>query len=263
MGRPALTGAARTSFQENSMPQNLKSTIAQQLNLAQVAINNTIGDSEIQGLVAAFGYTAAKMKEGQAAYKAAITSVNAQTAGEGAQKTATAKSDAAKETAILAYQSLAKVARAIFGSDKAKLATLGLTGGMPLPTAEFITAGYSLFDNAAGSAEIKSALSGYSYNDAKLAAERAKLAAFDTSNQAQEAAMGSAQQSTQEQLIAMRNMNAWVNQYLKIAKVALHDKPQLLEKLGIGSRSSKTKAQRGASAKAAATRKAKKASKPS
>lgn len=241
------------------MPQHPKSTIAQQLNLAQVAISNTLGDSEIQGLVADFGYTAAKIREGQATHRNALAAVNAQTASEGAQKTATARADAGRKTAILAYQSLAKVARAIFGSDRAKLATLGLIGGMPLPTAEFITAGYSLFDNAAGSAEIKTELAGYGYNDARLASERAKLAAFDDANQAQEAAMGAAQQSTQEQLIAMRNMNAWVNQYLKIAKVALHDKPQLLEKLGIGSRSSKTKAQRGAPAKAAATRKAKKA----
>jgi hypothetical protein len=58
--------------------------------------------------------------------------------------------------------------------------------------------------------------------------------------------------------LALKGVNNWVNHYLQVAKLALHDQPQLLEKLGIGVRTSKTKAQRGAPAKAAATRAAKK-----
>ena len=53
-------------------------------------------------------------------------------------------------------------------------------------------------------------------------------------------------------------MNDWVAQYVKIAKVALRGKKQLLEKIGVTARTSKRAAQRAASAKAAATRAAKK-----
>jgi hypothetical protein len=53
-------------------------------------------------------------------------------------------------------------------------------------------------------------------------------------------------------------INNWVAQYLKNAKVALRGKPQLLEKIGVTARTSKTAAQRAALAKAAATRAAKK-----
>jgi len=48
-------------------------------------------------------------------------------------------------------------------------------------------------------------------------------------------------------------------QYLKIARIALRDKPQLYEKLGGVARSGRTAAQRQAPKKAAATRAAKKA----
>lgn len=153
------------------------------------------------------------------------------------------------------------MARAVFAGDKAKLAMLGLNGGMPKSAAEFIVSGYALFDNAAANPDIKAALAGYGYGDGRLPGERAKIAAFDDANRAQDAAMGSAQQATHEQDTALKGMNAWVNQYLKIAKVALHDKPQLLEKLGLGARTSKTKGQRAAPAKAAATRAAKRAAK--
>ena len=73
----------------------------------------------------------------------------------------------------------------------------------------------------------------------------------------QEAAFA-AQQATREQEAALSALNDWTAQYLKIARVALRDKKQLLEKLGVAARTTKTKAQRGAAKKAAATRAAKK-----
>ncbi len=56
----------------------------------------------------------------------------------------------------------------------------------------------------------------------------------------------------------MKRLNDWTSQYLKIAKVALSEKKNLLEKLGKSVRTTKTASQRVALAKAAATRKAKK-----
>ncbi len=44
-------------------------------------------------------------------------------------------------------------------------------------------------------------------------------------------------------------MNEWVAQYIKIARVALRGKKQLLEKLGVAARATPTKAQRAARAK--------------
>jgi hypothetical protein len=144
------------------------------------------------------------------------------------------------------------VARAALGP--ADLTALGLAGKMPRGTAGFIAAGYALFDNAASSG----LLAGFGYDADRIAAERAKIEAFDAANQAQEAAKGSAQQATQDQDAALAKMNEWVAQYLKIAKVALRNKKQSLEKLGVLARTSKTAAQRAAPKKAAATRAAKK-----
>ncbi len=71
-------------------------------------------------------------------------------------------------------------------------------------------------------------LSDYGYDADRIADERAKIEDFDQANQAQEMAKGASQQASQEQEEALKALNDWVAQYLKIAKVALRGKKQLL-----------------------------------
>ena len=224
---------------------------AQQLNAAQLAIANSLADPEIKAAVAQFGYTTAKLNKGKALYDAALAAVNAQKSGKGAQKDTTAQLKAALTDARDAYQALAKVARATL--SKEEQAKLGL-GKEPRGTAAFIAAGYTLFDNAGDIA----ALADFGYDAERLAAERAKIEAYDQANQTQEMAKGAAQQATQDQDAALAALSDWVAQYIKIAKVALRGKKQLLEKIGVAARTTKTAAQQAAPKKAAATRAAKK-----
>ena len=232
------------------MPGRSKRTIAEQLNSAQIAISNSLGDTEIQELVSAYGYTPEKLNEGKTLYEGALVAVNSQTKFTGSQQQATEDLVKAEKIAFDAYQALAKVARAIFSKDKAKLVQLGIDGTMPRNTASFLRAAYTIFDNAGNISEIKTALASYGYTDEKITSERQKIAAYDTANQLQESSKGAAQQSTQDQKHALSLMNDWVSQYIKIAKVALRDKKQLLEKIGVLSRTSKTAAQKSAAKKA-------------
>ena len=235
------------------MPTKPKQTIASQLNSAQLAISNSLSDTEIQGLVAGFGYPVEKLKAGKTLYDCALAAVNAEKSAAGTQQEATRTLTTAESAAHDAYQALAKVARAVFAKDKAQLNALGLSGTTPKDTAGFLASAYTLFDNA----QTLSPLADYGYDSAKLQSERLKIAAYDTANQAQESAKGAAQQSTRDQDSALQALNEWTAQYLKIAKVALRAKPQLLEKLGVVARTSKTAAQRAAPKKASATRAAK------
>ncbi len=234
------------------MPNRTHAAIAAELNTAQLAINNSLGDPDIKTLVADFGYTTAKLNKGKGFYAAALAAVNASQGGRGGQKGATAALKAAKKDARDAYQALAQVARASLPAED--LETLGLTGNEPRGTAKFIAASYTLFDNAL----TIPALAEFGYEADRLAAERARIEAYDQANQTQEAAKGTKQQFNAEKDEALAEMNQWVAQYLKIAKVALRGKPQLLEKIGLAARTSKTKAQQAAPKKAAATRAAKK-----
>lgn len=211
------------------MPTNSNDSIAGRLNAAQMAISNSLADAEIQSLVAGYGYSSDKLNAGQSLYYSALAAVTAQKAAAGAQKQSTQEMDAAEVSARDAFLSLSKVARAIFKNDKARLTALGLTGKAPDNTAEFLAAASALFDNAAGAPT----LAEYGYELVRLESEKAKIAAFNLANQRQQAAKGAAQQATREQEAAMTSLDAWRAQYVKIARVALREKRQLLEKIGV------------------------------
>ena len=212
-------------------------SIKERLNAAQLALNNTLAVTEIQEAVGKYGYNRTKVEGGQALYKEALAAVEVRDEAAGAQQAATDKANAARTSAREVYQALAKVARAIFAKDRAKLTSLGLTGRMPAAAGEFLGTAYALFDNAVRVADVRTALSEYGYDEARLQEERAKMEAYDLANQAQEAALGAAQQATRDQDAALKALDEWVAQFLKIARVALRGKPELLEQLGITVRS--------------------------
>jgi hypothetical protein len=216
------------------MPAGLYASIAERLRIAQLAVSNSLAEAEIQSLVAGYGYPLTKLNEGKALYETAQAAVDAQKAAAGAQQLATQELEEAEQAAREAYQVLAKLARAVFVADKARLTILGLTGAMPRNVAGFLVAASALFENAAG----VPALVDYGYDAARLEAEKAKVAAFDLADQKQKAAKGAAQQATRARDAALASLDAWRAQYIKIARLALRQKRELLEKLGIPARTS-------------------------
>lgn len=241
------------------MPTHSTTTIAGQLHIARLAISNTRTDDELKVRVARFGYTDAKLDEGQRLYDAAVAAVSAQASAAAAQYLASAEARAAEQRARESYQALAQVARAVLQTNPAQRAALGLVGNAPQSISAFLSTAETLFQNALTVPIIRDNLRNYGYDAARLGQEQAAIRAFDQAYRARVAAMGAAQQATRDQSAALAALRRWHAQYMKIAKVALHDKPKLIEKLGKVARSAKTAGQRGAPQKAAATRAARKA----
>ncbi len=232
--------------------------IPAKLSRAETLITNSLSDTTIQSYVGKYGYTADRLNEGKALLDAATGVKDTHVAASGAKKVATAAEGGLRKAAEDAYQSYSTIAKGVFQKDKESLAKLGLDKPMPRTEAGFIAAGKTLFDNASSDEKIKAAMANDGYDDAKLADEKAKILAYEAAVDAQAAANGASQDSTQEQTKAVKALADWVSGYMRVARVALKEKPQLLEKLGILVRNTRTKPQKQAPQKAAATRAAKK-----
>jgi hypothetical protein len=221
-----------------------KTVISKQLSNAALAISNSLDDPEIKALLAPYGYNDEKLNEGQQLYDAASAAVSAQQDASGLQLTATRALLAAQQQAVIAYQDLAKMARAVI-SDRTVLARLGLNKQMPDSIGGFLAAAGTLFDNAPKLPE----LSKYSYDAAKLTAERAKITACFEANNNQETAKTVAKAATAAQDAAVSALNKWLAQYIKVARIAMRTQPTMLGRLGVTARTSPTAAQRAAAAK--------------
>jgi hypothetical protein len=225
------------------------------LNLSEVAITNSLSDSKILPKVEKFGYNASKLNEGKQLLEVALEKYKENLKLDGHLQNLTQSMREKFETGKQAYQDLAKVVRAIFKNDKGILAQLGIEGKMPRTIAGFIASALTLFDNASKVEEVRAKLSEYGYDDTKLKTEKLKILELQDVNNQQEAAKGSAQNSTREKDKAIKTLYEWVMQYIKIARVALKDDKDLLESIGVRVYSRKTQKQIQAPKKAAATRK--------
>jgi len=243
------------------MAKRLSNAISAFLKRAGTIIKNSTSDSEIQTAVAGYGYPLDELNKGQSLLDVASGAVDTRTESKGAQGEETNTAKALRKNAETAYESLAKIARSEFKDKKENLAKLGLTGEMPRTIAEFISSAKTLFDNAASDVEIKTALAKYKYDDARIASEKQKVLDFESEYDKEVAAKGTAKESTSDKNQAVKDLKKWVSQYTTVAKVALAGNKPALAKLGIKASTTKTKAQRNASKKAAATKAAKRQSK--
>ncbi len=237
-----------------------RSSVAERLKAADMAIRNAQGDVQIARSVAKFGYKSAELKNGVALVEAGRAAVERKAATLGDKKLATVRLAAAEQTARFAFQDLAQTARAAFARNRDKLVPLGLNQPMPRRRDHLVTMGKALFSNAAEDPGILAVLARFGYDDERLSQERAKIDALAAALARQAAANGATQQATVEKDGAMEALDLWMSAFIRIARVALRGEPQLLEKLGVFTRSGKSPAQRRAPGKAAATRRARKES---
>jgi hypothetical protein len=117
---------------------------------------------------------------------------------------------------------------------------------MPHASTAFLTAADALFDNAQKIPDVLAKLTIHGYDAQRLGRERDKISAYARTDHAHEAAKGALQQVTDTKNNALKQLQDWFAEYRKVARVALCDKKQLLEDLGIEARSgSKPKVRNG------------------
>jgi hypothetical protein len=215
------------------MPARKPNTIAWHLVAAQLMIENTLAQPEILEAIGAHGYGVIELADGQQLHRSAVAAVAAQAAAAGAACRTTEQTDAAEQQARYAYQGLVQTVRAIYRANASQRTTLEVVGPMPDDTAKFIAIATTLFNNALSVEEIAVVLARYGYDAATLQRERALITTYQQAVQAQALAKGAAKRATSAQRQALSDLQRWVTQYTRIAKIALRRQPALLKSLGI------------------------------
>lgn len=212
-------------------------TIDEFLARAQVAIDNAQANTDIRENLTVFGYTPEKMQEGKAIYNRAQSAVQERQTELGDQIAATAALNQAWEAAKKTYNLLAQVARVVFKKDPGITTKLAIAGARKRTLSGWTEQANLFYDNALGNPDILNDLAQFGITAEKLQAGKAQVEELAALNAAQEEEKGEAQQATKTRDEAIDTLDDWLEDFLAIAEVALADRPQLLEALGVRVRS--------------------------
>lgn len=210
-----------------------RQTIEDRFQAIHVALANIEADPQIQAAFAAYGYDTERLNVGRQLYTTATQLQQQQHAKRGAQIGATEQAKAAVDAANDAYMRFVKVARVALKEQRGALVSLDLVGKRKETLAGWVGQAKQFYATALVNEAILAHLAEYGITVAKLRAGQQQFAAVEAAIVAQKQHRGTAQQATNERNAAMRALDAWYGDFLKIARVAFADDAQQLEKLSV------------------------------
>lgn len=210
-----------------------RGSIEHQLVDAQVAINNALTDESLQTALAAFGYTSERLQEGKALRDTAWALCQQQKIAYGELFTARDGLKKAHRQAQERYMQCIKVARVALRYDRGAAQKLDLMVQRRRIQAEWIAQAQQFYGNALADPEVLAKLASFGITQELLEQGAQLVDKVDTHYAAQQQRKGTAQDATSARDNALDALNFWMRDFRAIMRVALKDRPQLLEKLGV------------------------------
>ena len=187
-------------------------------------------DPEISVLLAARGYTPAKLDDGdalQTVAQAAFTQRQTSMAGQG-HASAGLVGRAAEVREM--YVDFRETVRAITDFTASDRVALKVNGTVPTDRQKLLTVARASFQ-AAQAEPYAGILTTYGYSPVVIGKALEQLDAYATADTDQNSAIGSATKATADRNAAFNELKAYMQQLRRLAKVALRKRPDLLKKL--------------------------------
>ena len=209
-----------------------KKSIEQQLALANIAIGNALTDPSLATALAGFGYTAERLRQGSALHEKALSLYQDQKGAYGDAQTASDAYAAALALAHATYMRHVKVARVALEGERGSLQKLGLAGARKEAQAAQLAQAQQFYTNALFDPAILGKLSAFGITKEMLAAGQRQLHTVAQSDAARRQRQGAARDAKRARDAALAALTGWMRDFMQVARVALRDRPQLLEMLG-------------------------------
>ncbi len=208
-------------------------TIDSKLLFAQNAITNALGSVEIKSAIAAYGYDDTRLQEGEALFNKASDLQAIQVKEYGDQYSATDALNLARAVANKTYMEYLKIARIALIGDRGAGASLQLDGKRKVTFSGWLKQAKTFYTNALGSPEVITAMGGFGITQEKLTAGKQLVNEVAQKLNKQLMEKGEAQNATQVRDEAFEVLEDWMGDFIAISRIALADKSQYLEVLGI------------------------------
>ncbi|MDR0605113.1 MAG: hypothetical protein LBG80_12495 [Bacteroidales bacterium] len=207
--------------------------IANELHKILSSILGVENNPEIQEKLSMFGYTPDRIAEGKVLYENVTHLMTIQVEEYSNQYIATDEFTKFWKRVYGNYMITLKVLRVAFNGQIEMLQRFNATGKRNKSLSGWLRDAIILYSNLLNNTEALNVMSKYGYTSEKLEKEFQEVTEVEQLHSKKLSEKGAAQQSTIERDEAFDTLYKWYRNFRAIARIALHDKPQLLETLGI------------------------------
>jgi hypothetical protein len=207
------------------------------LERTRIALINARTHEEIKGMLADFGMDEEKLDSGWNTYEHA----NSMKELSDRESRESSLASMAYQKSLDEFQALFKrhrdFARIFFKDEPEVLVTLGVRGEFPESYRDLFAKSKAFYQAIQDDSALQDRLVTIKITPEAVADAIAKRDYLLSVRAKFDSEMGESQQATQSKNAALLQLKAWMDKFDAIAKIALYDKPQLLEVLGIFVRS--------------------------
>ncbi len=179
--------------------------------------------------LAEYGYDEVELAKGKALYDAAAQKIDANKTETTEEKLAYDKFSQKFEELKKNYATDRKKTKIIYKEDERILSALGVKGVASLRINQILDNADTLYKQLKTNEDLRKPLERLKINEGYLDTQIALLEEVKTLYQAYIKEKGESQQATKDKDQALANLEKWIREFYAIAKIALEDKPQLLE----------------------------------
>lgn len=210
-----------------------KRSLAQQYHRMRNALERSLIDSYLAEQLAKYGYPREKILEGRELLDRLEQLSREQKTKRGIYIETAGLSRKARKEADRVYARFVKIARLAFQDDPTTLIEFRLKQRRKRDYAGWETEAFLFYNNLLGSPGALSELGKYSVTPDQLEAGKKLLLETQTADQKKLSAYSESQHATETKNKAFTIMKRWFSAFIAVAKAALQENPQFLEKLGI------------------------------
>lgn len=203
------------------------------LTKANVAIYNGIENAELAKQLAVYGYDADRLTEGKTLCDTAKALHQKQVKEYGEQYDATRELEGTRIKANMVYMKHVKIARVALKNRIGDWDKLQINGKRKKSVSGWLVQASLFYINLLGDEKLLEQMAGYGITAEKLQEGQKLISEAETSYAKQLKELGESQDATKARDEAIDKLQYWYSDYIEIARIALEEKPQYLEIMGI------------------------------
>jgi hypothetical protein len=208
-------------------------TIAEKVQRISNAIQGALSNQEILAYLIPCGYTPERITEGLHLLEHVnqLTTLHAKEYGE--KITATTWSTKSFAECISRYMVILKLVRVAFKNETGVLVALKASGRRHHSYSGWLSDAHTLYGNLLSSETLLAQIATLGVTRERLEQESQQVNEFEVEYRTHLKETGEAQQTTIDRDAAIDKLSDWFSDFRAVARIALYERPQLLEALGI------------------------------